>query len=188
MWRCGRKDKKNPPVLHASMPREATLLGFVQREPAGIPSVITVVPVLSQFQLSLSTKPRKSLEGTPPLRLWSLRDRQALRRERVGKWLGNGGTQNAFDARSSRPALLREDEKRWKVLLARKVLDSDSARLGYGRVLARRGGRVDMMHAREGAKPAPPELIEEQESLCLKSRPSESARSTRAGRTLPQLF
>lgn len=28
MWRCGRKDKKNPPVLHAPMPREATLSGF----------------------------------------------------------------------------------------------------------------------------------------------------------------
>jgi hypothetical protein len=29
-------------------------------------------------------------------------------------------TKNAFDARSSSPALLHEDEKRWKVLLARK--------------------------------------------------------------------
>ena len=69
-----------------------------------------------------------------------------------------------------------------------KVLDSDSARSGYGRVLARPGGRVDMMHQVEGAQPAPLELIQEQKSLCLKSRPSECARSTRAGRTLPQLF
>jgi len=38
----------------------------------------------------------------------------------IGKWLGNGGTKNAFDARSSSPAFLHEDEKRWNVLLARK--------------------------------------------------------------------
>ena len=59
MWRCGRKDKKNPPVLHAPRPREATLSGIAQREPAGIPSIVTVVTIPSQFQLSLSKKPRR---------------------------------------------------------------------------------------------------------------------------------
>src|SRR4029077_13536788 len=95
----------------------------------------------SRYLVSSSFPSRQSLEGTPPLRLWSLRDRQALRRERVGKWLGNGGTKNAFDARSSSPAILHEDEKRWKVLLARKYsIQTVLARVMGASWRARAGG------------------------------------------------